>query len=84
VPRGTLHTEFVHKPFAELRRLGLTRDTEARVREAYPQQTGLLVVEQVIPESAASSKLEPGDIVIEIDGKLVAEFVPLAAVLEVR
>ena len=42
-----METEFVHKPFAELRRLGLTRDTEARVRAAYPQQTGLLVVEQV-------------------------------------
>ncbi len=82
VPRGTLQTEFVHKPFAELRRLGVTRDTEARVREAYPQQTGLLVVEQVIPESAASSLLEPGDVVVEVDGKLIAEFVPLAAVLD--
>ena len=82
MPRGTLQTEFVHKPFAELRRLGLTRDTEARVREAYPRQTGLLVVEQVIPESAASSQLEPGDMVVEVDGKLIAEFVPLAAVLD--
>lgn len=82
VPRGTLQTEFVHKPFAELRRLGLTRDTEARVREAFPQQTGMLVVEQVIPESPASSKLEPGDILVEVDGKLVTEFVPLAAVLD--
>jgi pro-apoptotic serine protease NMA111 len=82
VPRGTLQTEFVHKPFAELRRLGLTRDTEARVRAAYPQQTGLLVVEQVIPESPASGALEPGDIVVEVDGKLIAEFVPLAAVLD--
>src|SRR5262245_25608184 len=82
VPRGTLQTEFVHKPFAELRRLGLTRDTEARVRAAYPQQTGLLVVEQVIPESRASSKLEPGDVLIEVDGKLIAEFVPLAAMLD--
>jgi len=82
VPRGTLQTEFVHKPFAELRRLGLARDTEARVREASPQQTGMLVVEQVIPESAASTKLEPGDILVEVDGKLVAEFVPLAAVLD--
>ncbi len=82
VPRGTLQTEFVHKPFAELRRLGLTRDTEARVRAAFPQQTGLLVVEQVIPESAASSALAPGDIVVEVDGKLTAEFVPLAAVLD--
>jgi S1-C subfamily serine protease len=82
VPRGTLQTEFVHKPFAELRRLGLTRDTEARVRELNPRQTGLLVVEQVIPESPASSKLAAGDIVVEVDGKLIAEFVPLAAMLD--
>jgi S1-C subfamily serine protease len=82
VPRGTLQTEFVHKPFAELRRLGLTRDTEARVRETHPQQTGLLVVEQVIPDSAASRALEPGDILVEVDGKLTAEFVPLAALLD--
>jgi len=82
VPRGTLQTEFVHKPFAELRRLGLTRDSEARVRATYPQQTGLLVVEQVIPESPASNSLEPGDVLIEVDGKLIAEFVPLAAVLD--
>ena len=82
VPRGTLQTELVHRPFAELRRLGLARETEARVREANPQQTGMLVVEQVIPESAASTKLEPGDILVEVDGKLVAEFVPLAAVLD--
>src|SRR5262245_57264340 len=82
VPRGTLETEFVHKPFAELRRLGLTRDTEARVRQTFPQQTGLLVVEQVIPESAAASQFEPGDVLAGVDGKLIAEFVPLAAVLD--
>ena len=82
VPRGTLQTEFVHRPFAELRRLGLTRDTEARVRATNERQTGMLVVEQVIPESPASSKLEPGDILVEVDGKLIAEFVPLATVLD--
>jgi S1-C subfamily serine protease len=82
VPRGTLQTEFVHRPFAELRRLGLTRDTETRVRAANARQTGMLVVEQVIPESTAASKLEPGDILVEVDGKLIAEFVPLAAVLD--
>src|SRR4029078_4809447 len=82
VPRGTLETEFVHKPFAELRRLGLTRESEARVRAPYPNQTGLLVVEQVIPRSHASSKLQAGDVLIEIDGKLIAEFVPLDAQLD--
>jgi S1-C subfamily serine protease len=82
VPRGTLQTEFVHKPFAELRRQGLTRDTQTRVREAYPNQTGMLVVEQVIPESPASGQLEAGDVVVEVDGKLIAEFVPLAVMLD--
>jgi pro-apoptotic serine protease NMA111 len=82
VPRGTLQTEFVHKPFAELRRLGLARETEARVRAQYPNQTGMLVVEQVIPGSAAASKLEPGDILVEVDGELIAEFVPLEDALD--
>jgi S1-C subfamily serine protease len=82
VPRGELETEFVHKPFAELRRLGLARDTETRVRQAYPNQTGMLVVEQVIPKSPAAGFLQPGDILVEVGGKLIAEFVPLAAALD--
>jgi S1-C subfamily serine protease len=82
VPRGTVQTEFVHKPYAEVRRLGLTSATEARVRAAFPSQTGLLVVEQVIPRSPASGQLRPGDILIEVNGRLVTQFVPLAAALD--
>ena len=82
VARGTLLTEFVHKPFAELRRLGLDRATEARVRAAYPRQTGMLVVEQVIPGSAAADQLLPGDVLIEVEGEIIAEFVPLAELLD--
>jgi pro-apoptotic serine protease NMA111 len=82
VPRGTLQTEFVHTPYAELRRLGLSVDTEERVREAFPRQTGMLVVEQVIPGSPASAAFEPGDVLVAVDGSLVSEFVPLAAVLD--
>lgn len=82
VPRGTLQTEFVHKPYAELRRLGLNRDTEASMREAYPNQTGMLVVEQVIPGAPAAGELQPGDILVSVDNELTAEFVPLAGLLD--
>ena len=80
VPRGTLQSEFVHKPYAELRRLGLRAETEAVTRGAFPGQTGLLVVEHVIP--GAGGFLRPGDILLRIDGELIAEFVPLAAALD--
>ena len=82
VPRGTLETEFVQKPYAELRRLGLTRETEARMRAKFPERTGMLVVEQVIPDTPAASFLQPGDILVEIGGELTPEFVPLAAALD--
>jgi S1-C subfamily serine protease len=82
VPRGSLQTEFVHKPYAELRRLGLHRDTEVLMRGAHPRQTGLLVVEQVIPGAAAAGVLRPGDILIKVEDRLIAEFVPLATLLD--
>ncbi|MEE9570311.1 MAG: trypsin-like peptidase domain-containing protein, partial [Gammaproteobacteria bacterium] len=82
VPRGTLQSELVHKPFAELRRLGLTEQTEALVREAYPDQTGMLVVEHVIPGAEAGEFLRPGDILVRINGELTAEFVPVEDTLD--
>jgi len=82
VPRGTLQTMFELKAYDELGRLGLTEETEQLVRSAYPEQTGMLAVEQVIPESFADGKLVPGDILLRINGELVTEFVPLAAILD--
>ncbi|MBT8079663.1 MAG: PDZ domain-containing protein, partial [Gammaproteobacteria bacterium] len=84
VTRGTLQTEFVRKAYDELRRLGLTDESEARTRAAFPDHTGMLTVQQVIPDSPADGKLEPGDILLEIDGELVTEFVPLAAIVDDR
>ena len=82
VTRGTLQTMFESKPFDELRRLGLNEDTERVVRLAFPGQTGMLTIEQVIPGSPADGKIEPGDILVSINDELVTEFVPLAAVLD--
>ena len=82
VMRGTLQTVFDLKPYDELNRLGLTEDSERLARSAFPKQTGMLTVEQVIPGSPADGKLKPGDIVIRVNGELITEFVPLAAVLD--
>ncbi len=82
VTRGTLQTMFERKAFDELKRLGLTDDSERITRSEFPDQTGMLAVEQVIPDTPAAGKLEPGDILIRINGELITEFVPLAAMLD--
>ncbi|UCG72607.1 MAG: PDZ domain-containing protein [Chromatiales bacterium] len=82
VSRGTLTTVFVHKAFDELRRLGLDEAIEAEVRGAIPDQTGMLVVDQVIPGSPAEGRLQVGDILVRVNGKLINDFVPLASVLD--
>ena len=82
VTRGSLQTIFERKAYDELKRLGLSDESEHIVRSAFPDQTGMLTVDQVIPESPAAGKLEPGDILLRINGELVIEFVPLAAVLD--
>ena len=82
VPRGTLETVFKYTPYDELRRLGLNPDTEARMRKSYPKLTGMLVVDDVQPGSAADGVLSPGDILVSIDGKPVPEFFALEDVLD--
>ena len=82
VTRGTLQTTFRSEPYDELRRLGVTEESEALARKRFPDQTGMLTVDHVIPGSPASEVLAPGDILIRVDGELVTEFVPLAAILD--
>jgi len=82
VTRGTLQTMFERKAYDELRRLGLSDESERIIRSAFPQQTGMLTIQQVIPDSPAAGKLAPGDILLRMNGELVTEFVPLAATLD--
>src|SRR6202051_4977699 len=82
VPRGTLETVFKYTPYDELRRLGLNPDTEARMRNAYPKLTGMLVVDDVQPGSGADGLLGPGDILVAVDGKPIPEFFALEDVLD--
>ncbi len=82
VARGTLQTTFVYTPFDELRRLGLQPGTEASVRKAFPDYTGMLVVSEVLPGSTAAGVLQPGDVLIRVAGKYLTQFEPLNAALD--
>lgn len=48
VARGTLQTEFLHKSYDELRRLGLGDRLEEQCRVRFPTATGLLSVVRVL------------------------------------
>jgi pro-apoptotic serine protease NMA111 len=82
VTRGTLETVFLYTPYDELERLGLTPDIETATRSAFPTLTGMLVVSEVVPGSPSSGVLEPGDVLVRLNGKLVTQFEPLEEVLD--
>jgi len=82
VSRGTLQTVFTYTPYDELIRLGLRPETERAARRAAPGQTGMLVVKDVQPGSPTDGRLQPGDILTRIDGRLVTTFLPLDEVLD--
>lgn len=82
VARGTLQAVFEYTPYDEVRRLGLQPETEAEVRTAFPKLTGMLVVSEVQPGSPTEGVLQPGDVLVRANGRLVAEFDPLNELLD--
>jgi S1-C subfamily serine protease len=84
VPRGTLQAVFVHRPYDELRRLGLRPETEAAVRQQRPDGTGMLSVGEIVPGGPADGGLEVGDVIVRVDAALVTSFLPLESLLDER
>jgi len=83
VPRRTLQCIFKHLAFAECVRLGLDKKEEAAVRNEYSDATGLLVAHQVVPSGPAHrAGLQPGDIVLKLNGERVHHFLPLESTLD--
>ncbi|XP_074583603.1 protease Do-like 7 isoform X2 [Curcuma longa] len=83
IPRGTLQVTFVHKGFDETRRLGLKNETEKMVRlVSNAGETGMLVVESVVPGGPAHKHLEPGDVLVHVNGEVVTQFLTLETLLD--
>jgi S1-C subfamily serine protease len=82
VPRGTVQTVFKYTPYDELRRLGLQAKTEEVARRTSPSLTGLLVVNEVLPGGPAADVLQPGDVLLRVNNTQIAEFEPLAEILD--
>ncbi|XVE72190.1 hypothetical protein DITRI_Ditri11bG0019100 [Diplodiscus trichospermus] len=83
IPRGTVQATFLHKGFDEIRRLGLQSETEQMVRHVSAQgETGMLVVESVVPGGPAHNHLEPGDVLVRMNGEVITQFLKLETLLD--
>ena len=98
IPRGTIQTTFVYKGFDEARRLGLSQEIEAEVRKVNAcasngggatsgsfhggGETGMLIVEGVVPKGQAFEKLQPGDVLFKLNGKITTRFLDVEALLD--
>ncbi|CAI9110593.1 OLC1v1010647C1 [Oldenlandia corymbosa var. corymbosa] len=83
IPRGTLQATFVHKGFDETRRLGLQSETEQLVRNASPPgETGMLVVDSVVPGGPAHNCLEPGDVLVRMNGEVLTQFLKMETLFD--
>ncbi|XP_043703011.1 protease Do-like 7 isoform X2 [Telopea speciosissima] len=81
--RGTLQVTFLHKGFDETRRLGLRSEIEQLVRHASPiDETGMLVVDSVVPGGPAHKHLEPGDVLVRVNGEVLTQFLKLETLLD--
>ncbi|XP_075105936.1 protease Do-like 7 isoform X2 [Nicotiana tabacum] len=83
IPRGTLQVTFIHKGYDETRRLGLQSTTEQLVRNSTPpSETGMLVVDSVVPGGPAHNHLEPGDVLIRMNGEVITQFLKMETLLD--
>ncbi|XP_077244000.1 degP protease 7 isoform X2 [Tasmannia lanceolata] len=83
IPRGTLQVTFLHKGFDETRRLGLCSETEQIVRHASSiDETGMLVVDSVVPGGPAHNHLEPGDVLVRVNGEVITQFLKMETLLD--
>lgn len=82
ITRGDIQVEWMLRPFEECRRLGLTPEAEAAARERFPDKSGLLVCEIVLPEGPADGIIKEGDTLISINGEYIDTFIKVDEILD--
>lgn len=82
ITRGDIQVEWLLQPFDECRRLGLTPEAEAEARELFPDKSGLLVCELVIPKGPADGLIKEGDTLISVNGEHIPTFIRLDEILD--
>jgi S1-C subfamily serine protease len=82
VSRGTIQSHWIHRPFDEVRRLGLSQETENQIRKAFPEEIGMLVAETILPGSQSYDSLKEGDVLVRVNNKWITKFVPLENILD--
>ncbi|KAK7321506.1 hypothetical protein VNO77_32228 [Canavalia gladiata] len=66
-----------------MRLVGLQNETEQIVRHASPAgETGMLVVDSVVPGGPGHKHLEPGDVLVRVNGEVITQFLKLETLLD--
>ncbi|CAD7964588.1 unnamed protein product [Amoebophrya sp. A120] len=87
IPRGTVCTSWKFSYFDAVSRLGVPDGVEKQVQthqqaKNSPIFTGMLLTDNVMPESVSHQKLIPGDVLFKISDEIVADFVTLEQILD--
>lgn len=82
ITRGDIQCQFLLKPFDECRRLGLSPEWEAAMRQEFPDETNMLVAEIILPDGPSHKKVEEGDVLIKVNGQLITQFIRLDDILD--
>jgi S1-C subfamily serine protease len=73
-PLYSLEAELKPIPLASARKLGLTDQWVQRLEQHSPERRQVLSVERLVGGAPASRLLQPGDLILQIDGTLVNRF----------
>lgn len=84
VPRGTIQIGFKYQVFeALLKRKAITEETITKAKKADKKSEGLLVVDKSLPKGPGKlAGLQNGDVLLELNGNAVFNFVQLESVLD--